>query len=126
MLSSNSHAWDQFGDQLDNPKQEERAKALFKEIRCVVCSGESINDSNADLAQDMRRLIRQKIQDGETDETIIHFFVENYGNEILMEPTLNQSTYILWFAPFIFLLLGAFIVFNHYRISTKDTDNSSK
>ena len=95
---------------LSDPEQEQLAHDIFKQIRCVVCSGESINDSNSDIATDMRILIRKKIESGETAQTIIDSLAESYGVSILMKPPVSTSTYPLWLGPPA-LLLFAIIIF---------------
>ena len=87
-------------DALSNPAQEARARALQKEFRCLVCQGESIDESNAPLAADLRRLIRAHIARGESDAQIEHYLVARYGDFILMKPPFEADTYVLWLAPF--------------------------
>lgn len=84
---------------LPESSQEMQARALFYDIRCVVCQGESLADSSAEVARDMRMLIRQKIQNGETTAAIKTFLVSRYGDRILMTPPLKPATYALWFGP---------------------------
>ena len=118
---TNLLAWDEAGSQLENTQQEERARKLFKELRCIVCSGESINDSNADMAKDMRLVVREKISQGETNEEIIKYFYDRYGDTILLEPKLKDDTYILWLSPFIFIVIGVIIII----MSIKSNGNSA-
>ncbi|WP_404711441.1 cytochrome c-type biogenesis protein CcmH [Sphingomonas sp. MMS24-J13] len=92
--------------QLADPAKEAEAKALMETIRCLVCQGQSIADSNAELAGDMRSLIRQRIQAGETPESIRAWLVRRYGNWVTYEPPLDRMTFALWAAPVLFLLLG--------------------
>lgn len=92
---------------LPGAEQEARARALFHQIRCTVCQGESIADSPAGVAADMRRFIRQRIAAGESDAAIRSFLVEQYGDYILMKPPLKPATYLLWFGPAVILLVGA-------------------
>jgi cytochrome c-type biogenesis protein CcmH len=105
---------------LENYQQEKRAHAIFKEIRCAVCSGESINDSNADIAVGLRSLIRSKITEGLSDADIIRYISERYGEVILMKPPFNSATYILWAGPFLILFLSVlFITFYFYSKEKK-------
>jgi len=104
---------------LQNQKQELRARNISKNIRCMVCQNQSIDDSNAPLAKDLRILIRNKIQDGNNDEEIYKFLTDRYGDFILLKPPLKLSTLVLWFSPFIFLLIGIFIVLFHSKKSRK-------
>lgn len=103
---------------LADPAQEARAKALFYEIRCVVCQGESVAESPADVASDMRRLIREKVAAGETDASIKSYLVSRYGDVILMRPPLKQSTFLLWFGPAIMLGIAMFAAFRFFSRKT--------
>jgi cytochrome c-type biogenesis protein CcmH len=98
---------DTFVRALADPVLEARAKALQRELRCVVCQGQSIDDSNAPLAADMRRLIREQIEQGKSDEDIKEFLVARYGTFVLMNPPVMGDTYLLWFGPVLLVLLGA-------------------
>ena len=102
---------------LKNQKQELRARNISKNVRCMVCQNQSIDDSNAPLAKDLRILIRSKIKDGKNDEEIYKFLTDRYGDFILLKPPLKLSTLALWFFPFIFLIIGIFIVFYHNKKS---------
>ena len=95
---------------LADPVLEARAKALQKELRCLVCQGQSIDESNADLATDLRRLIRQQIQQGLSDDEIKNFLVARYGVFVLMKPPVQQDTAFLWFGPAILVLVGAGVI----------------
>ena len=102
---------------LKNPKYELRARNISKNIRCMVCQNQSIDESNATLAKDLRILIRNKIKEGNKDEEIYKFLTDRYGDFILLKPPLNSKNLILWFLPFIFLILGIYIVFYHNKKS---------
>ena len=104
---------------LKNPKQEIRARNITKNIRCLVCQNQSIDDSSAPLAKDLRTLIRAKVQENETDEEIYKFLTDRYGDFILLRPPLKSSTLALWLLPFIFLIIGFVIVFYHKKKSEK-------
>ncbi len=93
-------------DTFANPQMEARARNLQRQLRCLVCQGESIDESNAELAGDLRHLVRQQMADGKTDQQIEDFLVARYGNFILMKPPLEPDTYVLWLAPFT-VLIGA-------------------
>jgi cytochrome c-type biogenesis protein CcmH len=93
-------------DRLSNPAEEARAVQLQKQFRCLVCQGESLDESNAQLAADLRRLIRAKIAAGQSDQQIENYLVSRYGDFILMKPPLEPGTWLLWFGPFAVLLLG--------------------
>lgn len=95
---------------LADPVLEARAKALQKELRCLVCQGQSIDESNADLATDLRRLIRQQMQQGMSDQEIKDFLVARYGVFVLMKPPVQQDTAFLWFGPAILVLVGGGVI----------------
>lgn len=92
---------------LQDPAQEARAKALFHDIRCVVCQSEAIADSPAAIATDMRQAIRERIRDGDSDEAVKRYLVARYGNVILMKPPLTPVTWPLWFGPLFLLGIAA-------------------
>jgi len=102
---------------LKNPEYESRARNISKNIRCMVCQNQSIDESNALLAKDLRILIRDKIKEGNKDEEIYKFLTDRYGDFILLKPPLNSKNLILWFLPFILLILGIYVVFYHNKKS---------
>ena len=104
---------------LKNQKQELRARNISKNIRCMVCQNQSIDESNAPLAKDLRILIRNKIKDGKKDEEIYKFLTDRYGDFILLKPPFKLNTLALWLLPIIFVLIGIFIVFSHNKKSNK-------
>ena len=104
---------------LKNQKQELRARNISKNIRCMVCQNQSIDESNAPLAKDLRILIRNKIKDGKKDEEIYKFLTDRYSDFILLKPPFKLNTLALWLLPIIFVLVGIFIVFSHNKKSKK-------
>ena len=104
---------------LKNQEQELRARNISKNIRCMVCQNQSIDESNAPLAKDLRILIREKIKAGKNNEEIYKFLTDRYGDFILLKPPFKFSTLALWFLPFIFCIVGVFIVFWHNKKSKK-------
>ena len=104
---------------LKNQKQELRARDISKNIRCMVCQNQSIDESNAPLAKDLRILIRNKIKEGHRDKEIYKFLTDRYGDFILLKPPLKLSTLSLWFLPFIFFIIGIFIVFLNNKKAKK-------
>ena len=104
---------------LENQKQELRARNISKNIRCMICQNQSIDESSAPLAKDLRILIRDKIKDGKKDKEIYKFLTDRYGDFILLKPPLNMNTLALWILPFIFLAIGIFIVFFYNKKSKK-------
>ena len=105
LLSSAAYAAPAPGT-LSDPALETRARALQKELRCVVCQGESIDESNAPIAADIRKLIRERIAAGDSDKQIKDYLVSRYGDFVLMKPPLEPSTWLLWFGPAAVLLAG--------------------
>ena len=104
---------------LENQTQELRARNISKNIRCMVCQNQSIDESNAPLAKDLRILIRNKIKEGKEDKEIYNFLTDRYGDFILLNPPLKSNTLVLWFLPFIFLVIGFLIILYHNRKSEK-------
>ena len=104
---------------LQNPKQEIRARDISKNIRCLVCQNQSIDDSSAPLAKDLRALIRIKVQENDTDEEIYKFLTDRYGDFILLKPPFKISTFLLWSLPFVFFIIGIIILFLHNKKSKK-------
>ena len=102
---------------LENPQQEIRARNITKNIRCLVCQNQSIDDSSAPLAKDLRTLIRAKVQEKNTDEEIYKFLTDRYGDFILLKPPFKISTFLLWSLPFVFFIIGIFTLFLHNKKS---------
>jgi len=100
---------------ISNSTFEKRARDLSKGIRCLVCQNQSIDDSDSDLAKDLRKIIREKIVQGETDTDITEFLVDKYGNFILMKPPLYNETYILWVSPLLLMIIGITIIYYSFR-----------
>ncbi len=94
--------------------QEERAQRLFTELRCVVCEGQSLADSQTGVASDIRAHVREMIADGKSDDDIRDLLVSRYGASVLMKPALTPQTYLLWFGPILFGALGLGIVFAYF------------
>lgn len=100
---------------LADPALEARARALSVDIRCLVCQNQSIDDSDADLAKDLRKLVREKLKSGASDDKIKAYLVARYGEFVLLRPRIKSDTYLLWFGPVLILLAGAFGVFVFLR-----------
>jgi cytochrome c-type biogenesis protein CcmH len=96
--------------QLENPALQSRFESIAKELRCLVCQNESIADSNADLAVDLRRQVREMLVAGKSDDDIFKYMTDRYGDFVRFAPPLGPKTYLIWGAPFIALLLGVTIV----------------
>jgi len=101
--------------QLADPRQERQAKALMETIRCLVCQGQSIADSNAEMAGDMRSLICERIQAGESPESIRAWLVSRYGEWVTYTPELEPATWPLWAAPLLLLAGGLFLARGRFR-----------
>ena len=93
-------------DTFSNPATEARARNLQRQLRCLVCQGESIDESGSPFADDVRHLVRQQIAGGKSDQQIEDFLVARYGDFILMKPPLQSNTWLLWLAPFLVLAAG--------------------
>jgi cytochrome c-type biogenesis protein CcmH len=92
---------------LANPALEGRARAISAGLRCLVCQNQSIDDSDAPLARDLRILVRERLKAGDTDAAVTDFIVQRYGEFVLLKPVFKAHTLLLWFAPFLILALGA-------------------
>lgn len=104
-------------ERLPNPAQEARARALFKEVRCLVCQNESIDDSEADLAEDLRRAVRAEVAAGRSDAEVKRYLVDRYGEFVLLRPTFSFGNAVLWLTPFVLVLGGGAILFLRSRRS---------
>jgi len=98
--------------QISDAEVEARAKEVAQSLRCVVCQNQTIDESDAPLAIDMRKLVRDRLREGDTNIEVIDYMQERYGDYVLLKPPLQNNTYILWFAPFLLLLgvLGWFFL----------------
>lgn len=112
--------------QLPDPAQEARAKALMEELRCLVCQGQSIADSDAPLAGDMRSQVREKIAAGESPAAIRQWLIDRYGNWVTYDPPFGADTAVLYAAPLLALLLGLWLAFGRMRRAPIDADNATK
>ena len=103
------------GEILKDPALEARARSISKNLRCLVCQNQSIDDSDAPLAKDLRLLVRNQIVSGKTDEKIISDIVARYGDFVLLNPPINQKTIILWLSPMLILLAGGVSLYIYFR-----------
>lgn len=101
--------------QLSDPRKEAEAKALMETLRCIVCQGQAISDSNADMAGDMRALVRRRIEAGERPEDIRRWLIERYGNWVSYAPPVEPATWPLWAAPIVLLLGGILLARGRFR-----------
>jgi cytochrome c-type biogenesis protein CcmH len=102
-------------EMLKNPKLEARARAISKEVRCLVCQNESIDDSNADLAHDLRVLVRQRILAGDSNRQVLDYLVSRYGEFVLLKPRFDLRNALLWGTPAILLVAGGVFMFGSWR-----------
>ena len=93
-------------EMLPDPAMEARARAISAELRCMVCQNQSIDDSNADLARDLRLLVRKRLTDGDSDRQVVDYIVSRYGEFVLLKPRFSEKTWVLWGAPVLLLVLG--------------------
>ena len=113
---------------LDDPLLEKRARALSVNIRCLVCQNQSIDDSNADLARDLRILVRERLIAGDSDTEVLDYLISRYGDFVMLKPPFKGSTFILWLGPlFVFILavIGLVIYFRRRQTELANTSDSS-
>jgi len=97
-------------ERLSDPVREARARALFREVRCLVCQNESIDDSEADLAEDLRKVVRAQVAAGRSDAEIKHYLTDRYGEFVLLKPPFSPGNAILWLTPFAIVFGGGAIL----------------
>ena len=105
----------------NDPVANQRAMALSEELRCLVCQNQSIADSNAELAVDLRRQIREQIAQGRSDTQIVDYMVERYGDFVLYRPPLKATTVVLWLGPPLLFMIGLWLLLRYLRQRRKDT-----
>ncbi|MGZ8846080.1 MAG: cytochrome c-type biogenesis protein [Pyrinomonadaceae bacterium] len=99
----------------EDPKIEQRMKALTQQIRCLVCQNETLADSRADLAEDLRKQIREQMRAGKSDQEILAFLTQRYGDFVLYKPPVKKTTYLLWFGPFVLLVGGTAVLYRYLK-----------
>ena len=104
---------------LKDPKQELRARNISQNVRCLICQNQSIDESSAPLAKDLRIIIRNKITEGSTDKEVYKFLTDRYGDFILLNPPFKTSTILLWILPFIFFLIAIVVLYWHNKNSNR-------
>ena len=105
----------QVAQPVEDPQIEQRMKNLTQQLRCLVCQNETLADSQADLAQDLRREIREQMKAGKTDPEILGFLTQRYGDFVLYNPPVKATTYLLWFGPFLLLIVGTIVLFRYLK-----------
>lgn len=104
----------------EDPVLEARLRAMSQELRCLVCQNSTLADSNAPLAEDLRKEIRTQMRAGKSDQEVVDYLVERYGDFVRYRPPVNNSTALLWFGPFLILIIGGFVL---YRVLKKHAAN---
>jgi len=100
---------------VEDPQIEQRMQALTQQLRCLVCQSETLADSPSDWAADVRKLIREQMKAGKSDQEIIAFLTQRYGDPVLYKPPVKATTYLLWFGPFLFLLGGTLLLYRYVK-----------
>ena len=111
-------------ERLPDPAQEARARELFREVRCLVCQNESIDDSNAELAADLRRLVREEVKAGKTDDQVRHHLTDRYGEFVLLKPAFSWGNAALWGAPVLVVVIGLGLLLLNFRNRSEDPELS--
>ncbi|MDP3490679.1 MAG: cytochrome c-type biogenesis protein CcmH [Phenylobacterium sp.] len=114
------------GERLADPAQEARARALFKDVRCLVCQNESIDASSAELAQDLRAIVRQEVAQGRSDVEVRRFLTDRYGEYVLLKPRFSWANAALWLAPLLVVLAGAGLLIRRWRVPPPEPDLTSE
>ena len=109
-------------ERLADPAQEAQARALFADVRCLVCQNESIDDSEAELARDLRQIVREQVKAGKTDAEIKRFLTDRYGEFVLLTPQFSISNLVLWVGPFLIVLFGAGLLLARLRNRPVDAE----
>jgi len=99
----------------EDPQIEQRMKNLTEQLRCLVCQNETLADSRADLAEDLRKQIREQMKAGKSDKEIIAYLTDRYGDFVLYKPPVKATTYLLWFGPFVFLIGGTIVLYRFVK-----------
>ena len=100
---------------VEDPQIAARMQALTQQLRCLVCQNETLADSHADLAEDLRKEIREQMKAGKTDQEIIVFLTQRYGDFVLYNPPVKATTYLLWFGPFVLLVAGTLLLYRYLK-----------
>ena len=111
---------------LRNPTMEKRARHISKDLRCLVCQNQSIDDSDAPLARDLRLLVRERLIQGDTDNEVIDYVVSRYGDFVLLRPPVKGVTALLWLGPAIFVLIGFIGLIRYFRRQTADENSEDQ
>jgi cytochrome c-type biogenesis protein CcmH len=112
-------------ERLADPAQEAQARAIFRDVRCLVCQNESIDDSEAELAKDLRKVVREQVATGKTDSEIKTFLTDRYGEFVLLTPQFSAGNLVLWLAPFLVVLAGAALLLARLRARPAEAELTS-
>ena len=112
-------------ERLPDPAQEAQARAIFRDVRCLVCQNESIDDSEAELARDLRQIVREQVKAGRSEAEIKRFLTDRYGEFVLLTPSWSAGNLALWAGPFLVLLFGAVLLWLRLRNRTPETELTS-
>jgi len=112
-------------ERLADPGQEARARAIFADVRCLVCQNESIDDSEADLARDLRHIVRDQVKAGKSDAEIKRFLTDRYGEFVLLTPRFSLANLALWGGPFLVVIFGAGLLVARLRNRSSDEELSA-
>jgi cytochrome c-type biogenesis protein CcmH len=113
-------------ERLPDPAQEARAREIFKDLRCLVCQNESIDDSEAPLAKDLRLIVRDQVAQGRSEAEIKHFMTDRYGEFVLLKPTFSAANLALWLAPLLVVIVGGGLLVAKLRNRTPETELSQE
>lgn len=109
-------------ERLPDPAQEATAREIFKDVRCLVCQNESIDDSEAELAQDLRRIVREQVKAGKSEDQVKSFLTDRYGEFVLLKPSFSPGNLILWIVPFLVAAAGIALLFARLRNRAPDAE----
>lgn len=109
-------------ERLPDPAQEAQARAIFRDVRCLVCQNESIDDSEAELARDLREIVREQVKAGRTEPQIKAFLTERYGEFVLLKPSFSAGNLALWAGPFLVVALGALLLMGRLRNKPSESE----
>ncbi len=112
-------------ERLADPAQEAQARAIFRDVRCLVCQNESIDDSEAELAKDLRKIVREQVATGKTDSEVKTFLTDRYGEFVLLTPQFSPGNLVLWIAPFLVVLAGAALLLVRLRARPAEAELTS-
>jgi len=110
---------------LENPETEQRIRQLSEKLRCLVCQNQSLADSNAELAQDLRQQLREQVAAGRSDDAILDYLVQRYGDFVLYEPPFKATTVLLWIGPFVLLIAAALVLVTTLRRRRRAPEESA-